>query len=153
MSSMSADAKVGQNRKARHDYEILDTIEAGLVLRGAEVKSVREGRVNLQDGWATVERGEAWLHGVHISPYDPASRWNVDPVRTRKLLLSREQIRDLAARVFEKGLTLVPLDVHFRNGYAKVTIGVARGKRKYDKRESIKRKDIERETRAAVRLR
>ena len=145
MSSMSADAKVAQNRKARHDYEILDTIEAGLVLRGAEVKSVREGRVNLQDGWATVERGEAWLHGVHISPYDPASRWNVDPVRTRKLLLSREQIRDLAARVFEKGLTLVPLDVHFRNGYAKVTIGVARGKRKYDKRESIKRREMERE--------
>lgn len=142
---MSPDATVARNRKARHEYEILDTLEAGLVLRGAEVKSVREGRVNLQDGWATVERGEAWLHGVHISPYDPASRWNVDPVRTRKLLLSREQIRDLAGRVFEKGLTLVPLDLHFRNGFAKVTLAVARGKRKHDKRESIRRREMERE--------
>ena len=142
---MNAEHRVAQNRKARHDYEILDTVEAGLVLRGAEVKSVREGKVNLQDGWATVDRGEAWLHGVHISPYDPASRWNVDPVRTRKLLLSKHQIRDLAARVFEKGLTLVPLDLHFRNGYAKVTIAVARGRRKYDKREAIKRREMDRE--------
>jgi SsrA-binding protein len=138
---MSAEHKVAQNRKARHDYEILETLEAGLVLRGAEVKSVRDGKVNLQDGWATVERGEAWLHGVHISPYDPANRWNVDPVRTRKLLLTKDQIRDLAGRVFEKGLTLVPLDLHFRNGFAKVTIAIARGKRKYDKRESIRRRE------------
>lgn len=142
---MAAETPVARNRKARHDYEILDTIEAGLVLRGAEVKSVREGRVNLQDGWATVERGEAWLHGVHVSPYDPASRWNVDPVRPRKLLLSKDQIRDLAGRVFEKGLTLVPLDVHFRHGFAKVTLAVARGKRKHDKRESIRRREMERE--------
>jgi len=142
---MSAVHNVAQNRKARHDYEILDTVEAGLVLRGAEVKSVREGRVNLQDGWATVEGREAWLHGVHISPYDPASRWNVDPVRRRKLLLSRDQIQDLAAQVHEKGLTLVPLDVHFRNGFAKVTLAIARGKRKYDKRESIRRREMERE--------
>jgi len=142
---MSVETSVARNRKARYDYEILDTVEAGLVLRGAEVKSVREGRVNLQDGWATIDRGEAWLHGVHISPYDPASRWNVDPVRPRKLLLSRDQIRDLAGRVFEKGLTLVPLDVHFRNGFAKVTLAVARGKRKHDKRESIRRREMERE--------
>jgi SsrA-binding protein len=142
---MSAENPVARNRKARHDYEILDTVEAGLVLRGAEVKSVRDGKVNLQEGWATIERGEAWLHGVHISPYDPASRWNVDPVRARKLLLSRDQIRDLSGRVFEKGLTLVPLDLHFRNGFAKVTIAIARGKRKYDKRESVKRREMERE--------
>ncbi|HUF88358.1 MAG TPA: SsrA-binding protein SmpB [Gemmatimonadota bacterium] len=142
---MGAETTVARNRKARHDYEILDTVEAGLVLRGAEVKSVREGRVNLQDGWATVEGGEAWLNGVHISPYDPASRWNVDPVRRRKLLLSRDQIQDLAGRVFEKGLTLVPLDVHFRNGFAKVTLAVARGKQKHDKRESIRRREMERD--------
>jgi SsrA-binding protein len=142
---MSAEAPVARNRRARHEYEILDTIEAGLVLHGVEVKSVREGKVNLQDGWATVERGEAWLHGVHISPYDPAGRWNVDPVRTRKLLLSRDQLQDLAARVFEKGLTLVPLDLHFRNGFAKVTLAVARGRKKHDKREAIRRREMERE--------
>ena len=142
---MNAEAPVARNRKARHEYEILDTIEAGLVLHGVEVKSVREGKVNLQDGWATVDRGEAWLHGVHISPYDPAGRWNVDPVRTRKLLLSRDQIRDLAARVFEKGLTLVPLDLHFRNGFAKVTLAIARGRKKHDKREAIRRREQERE--------
>lgn len=142
---MGAETTVARNRKARHDYEILDTVEAGLVLRGAEVKSVREGRVNLQDGWATIEGGEAWLNGVHISPYDPASRWNVDPVRRRKLLLSRDQIQDLAGRVFEKGLTVVPLDVHFRNGFAKVTLAVARGKQKHDKRESIRRREMERD--------
>ena len=142
---MNAETPVARNRKARHEYEILDTIEAGLVLHGVEVKSVREGKVNLQDGWATVDRGEAWLHGVHISPYDPAGRWNVDPVRTRKLLLSRDQIRDLAARVFEKGLTLVPLDLHFRNGFAKVTLAVARGRKKHDKREAIRRREQERE--------
>lgn len=145
MSDMSAEAPVARNRRARHEYEILDTIEAGLVLHGVEVKSVREGKVNLQDGWATVERGEAWLHGVHISPYDPAGRWNVDPVRTRKLLLSRDQLQDLAARVFEKGLTLVPLDLHFRNGFAKVTLAVARGRKKHDKREAIRRREMERE--------
>jgi len=142
---MSAEAPIARNRKARHEYEILETLEAGLVLHGVEVKSVREGKVNLQDGWATVDRGEAWLHGVHISPYDPASRWNVDPVRTRKLLLSRDQIRDLAGRVFEKGLTIVPLDLHFRNGFAKVTLAVARGRRKHDKREAIRRREMERE--------
>ncbi|HEY7471158.1 MAG TPA: SsrA-binding protein SmpB [Gemmatimonadota bacterium] len=142
---MSADAPVARNRKARHEYEILDTIEAGLVLHGVEVKSVREGKVNLQEGWATVDRGEAWLHGVHISPYDPAGGWNVDPVRTRKLLLSRDQIRDLGAQVHEKGLTLVPLDLHFKNGFAKITLAVARGRKKHDKREAIRRREQERE--------
>ena len=139
------DVVVARNRKARHDYEILETLEAGLVLKGTEVKSVREGNVNLKDGYATVERGEAYLHNVHISPYDPASRWNVDPVRRRKLLLNRHEIRVLASRTQEKGLTVVPLDIHFRHGFAKVTLGIARGKKHYDKRESIRRRELDRE--------
>ena len=139
------DATVARNRKARHEYEILDTVEAGLVLKGSEVKSVREGKVVLQDGYATIDRGEAYLHDVHISPYDAANRWNVDPVRVRKLLLSRPELRDLGRRVAEKGLTLIPLDIHFTHGFAKVTLGVARGKRQYDKRESIKKRELDRE--------
>ena len=139
------DATVARNRKARHEYEILETIEAGLVLKGAEVKSVREGKVNLQEGYATIDRGEAFLHDVHISPYDAANRWNVDPTRTRKLLLAKPEIRDLGRRVAEKGLTLVPLDVHFKRGFAKVTLGIARGKRSIDKRETIRRRELDRE--------
>lgn len=142
---MANETTVARNRKARHEYEILETVEAGLVLQGPEVKSVRAGRVNLQEGWATIDRGEAWLHDVHISPYDPADRWNADPRRTRKLLLHKDQIRSLYGRVIEKGLTLVPLDVHFRNGVAKVTLGVARGRKTYDKREAIRRREMERE--------
>jgi SsrA-binding protein len=142
---MAENPAVARNRTARHDYEILETLEAGLVLKGTEVKSVREGNVNLKDGYATVERGEAYLHNVHISPYDPASRWNVDPERRRKLLLSRREIRMLASQVDEKGMTVVPLDIHFRNGFAKVTLAVARGKKSFDKREAIKRRDLDRE--------
>jgi SsrA-binding protein len=145
-----SDATVARNRKARHEYEILDTVEAGLVLRGAEVKSVRAGKVNLRDGYASIERGEAYLHDVHISPYDPANRWNVDPLRRRKLLLTRAELRDLGRRVSEKGLTLVPLDVHFRNGFAKVTLAVARGKRQVDKRETIRRRELEREAQREI---
>lgn len=142
---MSQDTTVARNRKARHEYEILDTVEAGIVLRGPEVKSVREGRINLQEGHAEIRGGEAWLVGVHISPYDPSGMWNEDPTRTRKLLLNRHQIEDLWGRTHQKGLTLVPLDVHFRNGYAKVTIAVARGKKKYDKRQAIRRREMKRE--------
>lgn len=142
---MADDSIVARNRKARHEYEILDTFEAGLVLRGPEVKSVREGRINLQEGYAEIRGGEAWLHGVHISPYDAGGVWNEDPTRTRKLLLNRREIEDLWGRTHQKGLTLVPLDAHFRNGYAKVTIAVARGKKKYDKRESIRKREMKRE--------
>lgn len=142
---MADDSIVARNRKARHEYEILDTFEAGLVLRGPEVKSVREGRINLQEGYAEIRGGEAWLHGVHISPYDAGGMWNEDPTRTRKLLLNRREIEDLWGRTHQKGLTLVPLDAHFRNGYAKVTIAVARGKKKYDKRESIRKREMKRE--------
>jgi SsrA-binding protein len=141
----TTDATVARNRKARHEYEILETIEAGLVLKGAEVKSVREGKVNLQEGYATIERGEAFLHDVHISPYDPANRWNVDPTRARKLLLGKSEIRELSRRMAEKGLTLIPLDVHFKRGFAKVTLGIARGKRSVDKRETIRRRELDRE--------
>ncbi len=142
---MADDSIVARNRKARHEYEILDTFEAGLVLRGPEVKSVRDGRINLQEGYAEIRGGEAWLHGVHISPYDAGGMWNENPTRTRKLLLNRREIEDLWGRTHQKGLTLVPLDAHFRNGYAKVTIAVARGKKTYDKRESIRKREMKRE--------
>lgn len=142
---MNTSTIVARNRKARHDYEVLETHEAGLVLKGAEVKSVREGKVNLRDGYATIDDGEVWLHNVHVSPYDPANRWNVDPVRSRKLLLHKSEIRSLYGKATEKGLTLVPLDVHFRNGVAKVTLAVARGKKKHDKREAKRRRAMERE--------
>ena len=138
-------ALVAQNRKARHEYEILETFEAGLVLMGPEVKSMREGNVNLQVGYATIEGGEAWLHGVHISPYDPADRWNTDPRRRRKLLLNKTELQALAGRTEQKGLTIVPLDIHFKGGWAKVTLGLARGKRQHDKREALKRRQLDRE--------
>jgi SsrA-binding protein len=112
---------------------------------GPEVKSVREGNVNLQDGYATIEGGEAWLHGVHISPYDPADRWNADPRRRRKLLLQKSEVHALAGRTEQKGLTIVPLDLHFRGGWAKVTLGLARGKRQHDKREALRRRQLDRE--------
>lgn len=142
---------VASNRKARHEYHILDTWEAGLVLTGPEVKSIREGKVAFQDAFGRVERGEAWLYALHISPYDPANRWNADPVRPRKLLLNREEIRRLIGGVEEKGLTLIPLDLYFRGGYAKITLGLAKGKKLHDKRETIKKRDQEREARRAVR--
>lgn len=146
MSEQDTKARTfARNKKALHDYHVIDSWETGVVLMGPEVKSIRAGKASLQDAFARIHNGEVWLYGMHVSPYDPASRWNVDPVRTRKLLLSKDQIRDLTARVFEKGLTLVPLDLHFRNGYAKVTIAVARGRRKYDKREAIKRREMDRE--------
>src|SRR5690606_25905401 len=130
MNRPDRDAKkiVARNRKALHEYEIIDTWEAGLVLTGPEVKSVRAGKVSLAEAFARVENGEVWLYGMHISPYDPASRWNADPVRTRKLLLNRREIRRLIGATREKGLTLVPLDLYFRRGYARVTLALARGK-------------------------
>jgi SsrA-binding protein len=141
---------VASNRKARHDYEILETFEAGLVLKGPEVKSVREGKVGFQDAYARLEGGEVWLHSLHISPYEQANRFNEDPLRPRKLLLNRHEIRRLVGKVEEKGLTLVPLDIHFRRGYAKVTLALARGRRSYDKREKLKRRTQEEEARRAV---
>jgi SsrA-binding protein len=141
---------VARNRKARHDYEIFETFEAGIVLKGPEVKSLREGKVGFRDAFARVERGEVWLHSLHISAYEPATRANGDPLRARKLLLKRAEIRKLRGKVEEKGLTLVPLQIYFRRGFAKVELALARGRRNYDKREKLKRQTQEREARRAV---
>ncbi len=141
---------VARNRKARHEYEILETFEAGIVLRGPEVKSVRAGEVAFRDAFARIESGEIWLHSLHISPYEPATRSNEDPERTRKLLLNRQEIRRMVGKVEEKGLTLIPLDIYFVRGYAKVTLALARGRRLYDKREKLKRQTQEREAKRAM---
>ncbi len=145
---------MARNKKARHEYEILDTWEAGLVLTGPEVKSLRAGRASMAGAFARVDNGEVWVYDLHISPYDPASRFNVDPLRPRKLLLNAREIRRLIGAVQERGLTLVPLDIYFRRGYAKVTLALARGKKLHDKRETLKRRTAEREIeRAAKNLR
>ncbi len=138
---------VAVNRRARHEYEILDTYEAGLVLVGTEVKSLRAGRVNFQDAFCRIENGEIWLYNMHITPYEQGNRWNVEPRRRRKLLLHRWQIEELRAKIEQKGLTLVPLLLFFQRGFAKLEIGLARGKKLYDKRESIAERDQEREQR------
>lgn len=150
MSGSDGRKMVARNRKARHEFEILDTFEAGLVLKGPEVKSLREGNVSFQDAFAMVENGELWLYNLHISPYEPANRMNVDPTRTRKLLLRKHEIAELAEKVQQKGLTLVPLDLYFRRGYAKVTLAVAKGRKLHDKREKLKRKTMEREAEKAM---
>jgi SsrA-binding protein len=142
---------VASNRRALHDYEILEKVEAGLVLLGPEVKSLREGRANLSDSYAVLRRGEAYLVNAHVSPYAQASRENPDPRRERKLLLNRSEIRRLAGKVAERGLTIVPLSLYFKNGRAKVELGLARGKRVYDKRQTLKRREQEREIERAVR--
>lgn len=141
---------VATNRKARHEYEILDTYEAGIVLKGPEVKSVREGKIGFQDAFARIERGEIWLYQLHISPYTQANRYNEDPLRTRKLLLKGSEIRKLVGSVEEKGLTLIPLEIYFKRGFAKVRLGLARGRKLHDKREKLKRQTQEREARRAM---
>ena len=143
-------ALVAQNRRARHDYHIEDTVEAGLVLTGTEVKSLREGRASLVDGYAAVEGGELWLHNVHIPVYTQGTWTNHEPRRTRKLLLHREQIRKLSSKTQETGLTIIPLAIYFKDGYAKVEIGVARGKKSYDKRHSIAEREAKRDADRAV---
>jgi SsrA-binding protein len=148
--SRAEQKSVASNRKARHEYEVLETVEAGIELKGPEVKSIRAGNVSFQDAHARVERGQIWLHSLHVSPYEQANRFNVDPVRPRRLLLNKQEIRRLAAKVEEKGLTLVPLDLHFSRGYVKVTLAVARGRKLHDKREALKRKEQDREARRAV---
>ena len=141
---------VAQNRRARHDYHIEDTFEAGLVLVGTEVKSLREGRASLVDGYAMVRDGEVWLYNVHIPEYTHGTWTNHEPRRPRKLLLHREQIRKLNAKTQESGLTVIPLRVYFKDGYAKVEIGVARGKRSYDKRQSIAAREAKRDADRAM---
>lgn len=142
---------IADNRKARHDYHLEDTIEAGLVLTGTEVKSLRLGRVNLRDSYAEVRSGEAFLVNAHISPYEQGNRFNHEPRRTRKLLLHRQEIRRLAARVAERGYTLVPLRMYWQSGRAKVEIALARGKREFDKRDDLARRDSQRDIARALR--
>lgn len=132
------------NRKARHDYFILESLEAGIVLTGTEVKSLRKGNANLQDSYAVLNKGEVYLEGMHISPYEQGSIYNHEPRRKRKLLLQKKQIRKLAGRLKERGLTLVPLSVYFKGAYAKVELALASGKKSYDKREAIAKRDAER---------
>ena len=144
------DAPLAQNKKARHDYQVLETLEAGLVLTGTEIKSVRERRINLKDGFAQIHNGEAWLMNVHISEYTQGNRFNHDPLRARKLLLHKKEIQKLTGQTSEKGITIVPLKVYLKHGFAKVLLGIAKGKHDYDKRETIKKRDQEREIRRTL---
>ncbi len=145
MSESNGTRLIVSNRKARYEYHILDTLEAGIVLQGTEVKSLRDGRANLQDAFASFNRGELWLQNLHISPYEAGNRFNHDPLRPRKLLLHRRELRKLVGQVEQKGLTLVPLDLHFRSGVAKVNLALVKGKKLHDKRDDVKRRDAERE--------
>jgi SsrA-binding protein len=144
---------IAENRKARHDYHVLDTWEAGLALLGTEVKAIREGRVNLRDSYARVDDGEVWMMNVHISPYSHRGYADHAEKRQRKLLLHEHEIRKLVGRTTEKGLTLVPLELYFKKGRVKVLLALAKGKQAHDKRETIRRREVDRETRAVVKSR
>ncbi|EAF4322967.1 SsrA-binding protein SmpB [Listeria monocytogenes] len=144
---------VAQNKKARHDYAIEETFEAGIVLQGTEIKSVRNARVNLKDSYARIDKGEIFLHNMHISPYEQGNRYNHDPLRTRKLLLHKKQISRLIGETKESGYSIVPLKMYIKDGCAKVLIGVARGKKKYDKRQDLKQKEAKRDIERAFKER
>jgi SsrA-binding protein len=144
---------IADNRKAFFDYHILETFEAGIALLGTEVKGIREGHANLRDSYAAVDHGEVWLHNVHINPYSHRGYVDHDPKRKRRLLLHKAEIRKLIGRTVEKGLTLVPTRLYFKNGKVKVGLALAKGKQAHDKRETIRRREVDRETRAAVKER
>jgi len=148
-----AQTSVAENRKAFHDFHVMETFEAGLVLLGTEVKAIREGRVNLRDSFARVEDGEVFLYNVNISPYSHRGYADHEPLRRRKLLLHRDEIRKLIGKTVEKGMTLVPVRLYFKNGRVKVAVSLAKGKKDYDKRETIRRREADRETRAAIKSR
>lgn len=148
-----AQTSIAENRKAFHDFHMIDTFEAGIVLLGTEVKAIREGRVNLRDSFARLEDGEVFLYNVNISPYSHRGYADHEPLRRRKLLLHRDQIRKLIGKTVEKGMTLVPTRMYFKNGRVKVAVSLAKGKKDYDKRETIKRREADRETRAAIKSR
>ena len=148
-----AQTNIAENRKAFHDFHILETLEAGIVLLGTEVKAIREGRVNLRDSFARVEDGEVFLYNVNISPYSHRGYANHEPLRRRKLLLHRDEIRKLIGKTVERGMTLVPTRLYFKNGRVKVSVALAKGKKEYDKRETIKRREADREARAAIKSR
>lgn len=154
MADDGSDRKViATNRRARYEYEILDTLEAGVVLQGPEVKSLRAGKANLAEAYATIRGREVFLIGAHIPPYPQAGRGNPDPLRERKLLLHRSEIMRLQGRIGERGLTLIPLQLYFKGGRAKLMLAVARGKRRYDKRQAIRQRESEREIRRSLRAR
>ena len=148
-----AQTSIAENRKAFHDFHLLETFEAGIVLLGTEVKAIREGRVNLRDSFARVEDGEVFLYNVNISPYSHRGYAEHEPLRRRKLLLHRDEIRKLIGRTVEKGMTLVPVRLYYKNGRVKVAVSLAKGKKEFDKRETIKRREADRETRAAIKSR
>jgi SsrA-binding protein len=148
-----AKSNIAENRKAFHDFHLLETFEAGLVLLGTEVKAIREGRVNLRDSFARVEDGEVFLYNVNISPYSHRGYADHEPLRRRKLLLHRDEIRKLIGKTVERGMTLVPVRLYFKNGRVKVAVSLAKGKKDYDKRETLKRREVDRETRAAIKSR
>ncbi|HVG45842.1 MAG TPA: SsrA-binding protein SmpB [Longimicrobium sp.] len=141
----SGDRVVAKNRKARHEFHVLQTWEAGLVLQGTEVKSLRDGKANLADAYARIDGGELWLYNMHVSPYEAGNRFNHDPLRRRKLLMHRSELRRLVGEVEQKGLTLVPLDVHFSGGIAKVDLALVRGKKLHDKRETLRERAVARD--------
>jgi SsrA-binding protein len=141
----SSDRLIAQNRRASHDYAIFETFEAGVVLAGTEVKSLRTGKASLAESYASIDNGEVWVRQMHIPPYEQGNRWNLDPVRARKLLLHRAEIAKLHRAVAQKGMTLVPLKLYFSKGRAKLLIGVAKGKKTHDKRASIAERDAKRE--------
>jgi SsrA-binding protein len=143
--------QLAQNKKAYHDFFIEETFEAGIVLQGTEIKSIRAGKVNLKDSFAKIEQGEMNLHNMHISPYEQGNRFNHDPLRTRKLLLHRKEINKLIGETKEVGYTIVPLKIYLKNGFAKVLIGLGKGKKQYDKREDLKKKEAKRDIERAFR--
>src|ERR671936_755837 len=145
-----AQTSIAENRKAFHDFHLLETFEAGIVLLGTEVKAIREGRVNLRDSFARVEDGEVFLYNVNISPYSHRGYADHEPMRRRKLLLHHDEIRKLIGKTVERGMTLVPVRLYFKDGRVKVAVSLAKGKKEYDKRETVKRREADRETRAAI---
>lgn len=142
---------IAQNKKARHDFHIEETYEAGIVLQGTEIKSIRAGKVSIKDSFARIENGEVFLYNMHISPYEQGNRYNHDPLRTRKLLLHRREISKLIGAAKEQGYSLVPLKIYLKDGFAKIQLALAKGKKLYDKRENLKQKDAQREIAKAFR--
>jgi SsrA-binding protein len=145
INSMANKKVIATNRKARHDYFLLETIEAGIVLQGSEIKSIRAGQISLKEAYVRVDGEQAWLVNAHVAPYDPASRDNHDPLRVKKLLLHKKEIKKLWNEVRKKGTTIIPTQVYLTSGRAKVEIAIAKGKRKYDKRHELKKRDAQRE--------
>jgi len=144
---------IAQNKKAYHDFFIEETYEAGIVLQGTEIKAIRGGRVNLKESYVRIDKGEAYVIGMHVSPYEQGNRYNHDPLRERKLLLHRKELNELTGSSREIGYSVVPLKLYLKNGYAKLLIGLARGKKKYDKREDLKKKEAKRDIERAFRER